>query len=347
MTRKFAPLLVLGALLLAACGQPTAAPPAATHTVTDMTGHQVSVPVTVNKVGTNYPAVNQILYMLGAMDKLVATDKTEAATGGLFTTMYPRLKSISAPFTAASANVNAEELLRDKPDVVFVSSSSPAAAKVQSLGIPAVSIAAFNSPKQLEDGVTLIASVLGGGAPAVAQKFRQYYDGAVRRATDATAKLPPTSRPKVYYTANGPLSTEGGKSIVTTWMNQAGADNIAALHGVSAPPVFATVTLENLIAWNPDFIICRDASAKQQILADPRWQGVTAVRTHHVIANPKGVFVWSVRSGESALQPLWAAKTFHPDLFANLDIKQEVRNFYQTFYHHTLTDAELSGILNP
>ncbi len=110
---------------------------------------------------------------------------------------------------------------------------------------------------------------------------------------------------------------------------------------------FATATLESVLGWNPDFIICRDPATKQKILQDPRWRSIAAVRNNRVVINPQGVFVWSVRSGESALQPIWAAKTFHPDLFADLDMRKEVRDFYQNFYAYTLSDQRLDGILNP
>ncbi|WP_020500537.1 ABC transporter substrate-binding protein [Sciscionella marina] len=345
--KRIVPLL-LGLLLLTACGQATStAPRGASRTVVDMTGRTVTVPATVTKVGTNYPAVNEILYLLGGIDRLVATDKGEKTDSALFGQLYPRIKSVSAPFTGASAEVNAEQLLADKPDVVFVVAGSSAAQRMQHLGIPAVTLTAFNTPQQIEAGVSLIARVLGGDAPARAKRFTQYYNQNIEKVTAVTKAIPDADRPKVYYTANGPLSTEGGNSIVTTWMNQAGARNIAAEHGVTAPPVFATVTLENILAWNPDFIVCRDAPACREILADPRWQAATAVREHRVLVNPQGTFVWSVRSAESALQPLWAAKTLHPEKFRDLDMSAEVQNFFHTFYGHALTGAQLDEVLHP
>jgi hypothetical protein len=74
--------------------------------------------------------------------------------------------------------------------------------------------------------------------------------------------------------------------------------------------------------------VCRDSATKPQILADARWSNIAAVRNHRLYVNPQGVYVWSVRSAESALQPLWAAKTFHPDLFADIDMTNEVRQSY-------------------
>ena len=43
----------------------------------------------------------------------------------------------------------------------------------------------------------------------------------------------------------------------------------------------------------------------------------------------------------------WMAKQMHPDLFEDLDIEQEVREYYAQFYGIELTDEQLDLILNP
>jgi iron complex transport system substrate-binding protein len=352
----YAILLVLALLVLTGCSQsatatrppnPTQAPAPTTRTVVDLAGRTVTLPAHVDRVGTNYPAVNQIVYMLGGADRLVATSQGTAAQFPFFESLYPRLKDIPTPFGAATTDVNIEALVTTKPQVVFVSSNTAMVAKMESVGIPVVVLAAFNDPDQLKAGIKLVGDVLGNDAPARAQRFSQYYDANISRVASKIKDIPTASQPKVYYTAGNPLQTEGKGSIVTVWINEGGGRNIAAENGVTAPPTFATVSPETLVQWNPDFIVCRDPATKQQVLQDPRFRTIAAVRDNHVYINPQGVFVWSVRSGESALEPLWAAKTFHPDLFPDLDMRKEVQNFYQTFYSHTLTDQQLDSILTP
>lgn len=46
------------------------------------------------------------------------------------------------------------------------------------------------------------------------------------------------------------------------------------------------------------------------------------------------------------LQPLFLAKTLHPDLFPNLDLTAEVKNFYSKFYSYQLSDAQVNAILS-
>jgi hypothetical protein len=47
---------------------------------------------------------------------------------------------------------------------------------------------------------------------------------------------------------------------------------------------------------------------------------------------------------EEALQIQWAAKMLHPDLFRDLDVRTEARNFYRTFFNYSLTEAELDQV---
>ena len=341
-------------LVLAACGGATTAPTgagappatghAATRTVVDAAGRTVTIPSQVTRVGTNITYANEMIYLLGGINKLVATDDYSAAHLPFFDAIYPPFKNIPQPFGALTPTVNPEQLLSTHPQVVFLQGQG-LLPQLTNIGLPVVVLPYFTTPQQLQACVTLIAEVLGGPAPAQAQRFATFYNQAVAQATGPTASIPTANRPTAYYTGGDPLQTAGAGSIVTTWMNEGGARNVAADTGPSGP--FTTVTLEQVLGWNPDYIICRDASTKPQILNDPRWQAIAAVRNHHVIVNPGGVFVWSASSAESALQPLWAAQTFHPDLFPHLDMRQVVRDFYQQFYNFTPSDQQVTQTLQP
>ena len=44
---------------------------------------------------------------------------------------------------------------------------------------------------------------------------------------------------------------------------------------------------------------------------------------------------------------LWMAKQNHPDLFADVNMDEELKNYYQKFYNVTLTDTDIERIYNP
>jgi iron complex transport system substrate-binding protein len=57
------------------------------------------------------------------------------------------------------------------------------------------------------------------------------------------------------------------------------------------------------------------------------------------------VYPWERGSPEQALQVLWAAKTLHSHLFADIDVRAEALKFYKEFFGYTLTDADLGQML--
>ena len=46
------------------------------------------------------------------------------------------------------------------------------------------------------------------------------------------------------------------------------------------------------------------------------------------------------------LNILWLAKVLHPDLFADLDLAAEVKEYYSIFYDYELTDEQAADLLN-
>jgi iron complex transport system substrate-binding protein len=318
----------------------------ATRTITDMAGRKVTIPAHVTRVASDYPAVAQIVFMLGAGSELVGDNEGTAPAGSLFATVDPAMAKVPSPFSADTSHVNVEQLAGARPQLVFL---SPGAATIipqlQKLGIPAVVISAFAGPPSLKAGVSLIGSILGGQAPAKASAYASFYDGAVAKATAATKSVPASQRPGVLYNAGSPTITEGKGSIVTAWITEAGGVNVAAEHGVTG--VLKSVNLEDAISWNPDYIVCRDPVTRSQVLGDPRWKTVAAVREHHVLIDPQGVFVWAVRSAEAALQPLWTAEMLYPKLVSAAEVRQQTSQFYKEFYSYTLSGAQLNTLLGP
>ena len=71
------------------------------------------------------------------------------------------------------------------------------------------------------------------------------------------------------------------------------------------------------------------------------------MQNEEIFVVPSGVYLWSARSAEGALYPLWLAKTFYPERFSDLNLEQKTREFYERFYNYKLSDSELKEILHP
>jgi iron complex transport system substrate-binding protein len=71
---------------------------------------------------------------------------------------------------------------------------------------------------------------------------------------------------------------------------------------------------------------------------------VSAVKNGRVYVNGGGLMHWDYGS-EGILLMEYMAKTLHPDLFTDLDMKTEVKEFYLKFYNYSLTDEQADRIL--
>lgn len=59
------------------------------------------------------------------------------------------------------------------------------------------------------------------------------------------------------------------------------------------------------------------------------------------------MFWWCRETCEAVLQPLWLASQLYPDVFADIDMRAETRDFYQRFFGYRLDDADVTAFLHP
>lgn len=108
---------------------------------------------------------------------------------------------------------------------------------------------------------------------------------------------------------------------------------------------FLDVTMEQVIAWDPEVILVGGLTPPDIIRNDPRWKTIRAVRNNRVYTCPEGVFIWGHGSSEGHLFVLWLAGLLHPDRFRSFDLIGETRDYFARFYHYPLTENEARRIL--
>ena len=313
-----------------------------TKVIKDVDGKEVTVPVTAQRVANLWHANNQVLLTLGGGPKLAATTNY-VTTIPWFRQVYPEITKVPAPITASN-DLNMEELIAAKPDVVLVSNEKQAEA-VRNAGMTAVRVG-FSDMDGLMQTVNLTAEVLGTqGAYERAQKYNEYMKKNLKLIEERLKDLPDSERPKVLHLGSGTdVHTVSGTGIVIDeWIKIAGGTNAA-----SSVKGMKSVSMEQITSFAPGVIIIGgDTSAKgvETIKSDAAWKDVPAVKNDKLIRNPYGTFNWDRYSTEEALQVLWAAKTLHPDKFTDVDMVKEVREFYSTFFGYQLSDDDAQRIL--
>lgn len=306
---------------------------------------QISLPEHIERVATTWEAQNSIIAMLGYGSKIVATTRTVHEMPA-FRKFVPSIaNAIVAGATAGEINI--EELMRVKPDILFVAGGVPLERRqqLQQAGIPVV---AFhdNSLSAIVERTLITGEMLGPDALRKAKDYRDYFDHNVSRVKEALASIPANRRKKVLHVMGNQLMTSGRPSLNQDWMDMAGAINVAE-HWVQGRQYSVRASMEQILASDPDVIIAMRAQDAAQIRTDPAWKGLRAVREGKVYANPRGMFWWCRETSEEALQFLWLARKLYPDALPRVDMRQETRDFYQRFYGYRLGDDEVTEFLNP
>jgi iron complex transport system substrate-binding protein len=248
----------------------------------------------------------------------------------------------------SDSDINIETLVSARPDIVLASFAGGMPTwlqKVEETRIPVV-LMPGNNFEDIKTTIRMTGEILGPTGQAVAEDWLTYYDANVKRVAAVTGSISEGQRPRVLHTLRPTILTvDGVGGLVNDWITNSGGVNVT----VEIPGNSGTATMEQIIKWNPDIIICGtepNAENAQKILTDPQWSGIKAVKDKRVYVNPTGVYLWDRHSGEGALQVLWAAKLLYPDRFQDVDIRKEANEFYNRFFHYSLTDSDFDSIMN-
>lgn len=342
-------LIALVGIFIAGCGasETGSAPNSDSEKteVTDFQGNKIAVPKKIEKVATAWDDFNASVLVCGAGKKIVATGNIPGAAPML----YKVDQQMNNALVTFGNNFNIEDLLKNKPDVIFINSTSKNLTKLEDSGIPVVTVQVTNFD-ELKKSMLITGNALGDDALQRAKAYNKYFDEKINQIKSATSDIPPEERPKVLHLQGtiNPVVCDGVQSTIDDWITTAGGVN-------AAQDVVGTVkeiSMEQVNKWNPDIIILGTSgdngihTAVEDIYNDPKWQNINAVKNHRVYVNPNGCYMWDRNTPEEALQIQWAAKIFWPDKFKDIDIIKETQSFYKQFFDYDLSTEDAQKIIN-
>ena len=139
-----------------------------------------------------------------------------------------------------------------------------------------------------------------------------------------------------------------GTGFYNYWIENSGALNPAKdLSGDAL-----NVNMEQIYEWNPSIIYIGNFTELQpsdlmnNTLEGQDWSVVDAVKEGQVYKIPIGGYRWDPPGVETPLMVKWLAKIQHPELFENMDMKEEIKTFYKDVYNFEISEEMLSDILD-
>ena len=196
--------------------------------------------------------------------------------------------------------------------------------------------------KELQDSFRAIGQMLGKEERA--QQFIDAYSQAYEEIKSYADQVEQAEKPKVLYLRDSELKLQGNDNFIKEALEIAGADNVAA--------DVSEITMEEIIKINPDIILLSNFDTfvpddlYQNKMEGQDWSQVKAVMEKKVYKVPMGIYRWDAPGVETPLMMKWLARLIQPDIFSDIDMEQEVRDFFESYFQTTLTDEDLSQIMN-
>ncbi|MDR0615911.1 MAG: ABC transporter substrate-binding protein [Synergistaceae bacterium] len=329
--------------------------------ITDSVGRKVTLPDEINRVviSSIWPLPSVYCLFEGSAKKLVGIHPASmsAAQNSMLARVTPDILKASTGFTKGN-DINMEELLKLRPDVVFYAPASEGETDAEyeqfkAAGIPAVAFSTFtwnfDCVKTFENWVKLLGEVLQRQDEAAG--IAAYGHEAYENIQKTFAANPGMKKPKVlilFEYKDGFITTSGSNFFGQYWIESSGGINVAS--GLSGMP---EINMEQVYQWDPDIIFITNFSpALPEDLLENKieghdWRGVSAVKNGKVYKFPLGMYRWFPPSSDTPLALKWLAQKTHPDLFPDMDMEKEVLDYYERFYKVKLTDDDLYKIFHP
>jgi iron complex transport system substrate-binding protein len=334
---------LLGVTALAAASASPRAQPV--RAVTDDVGRRAEVPVKVARVYAAGPPASILVFALAPEKLLGWTSPFRPEERPFVPVEYADLPALGR-LTGRGNTANVEVVLAARPDlIVDYGSIRPTLAsladRVQAqTGIPYLLLdGAFD---RMPHSLRKLGEILGEAERG--ESWARFAEGILDDIAVRVKRVLLARRPRVYY-GRGPRGLDTGLagSINMESIERIGATNVAAALGQGG---LVRVSVEQVLAWNPDAIVTIDRNFYASVWHDPLWQGLAAVRSGRVFLSPNVPFGWIdfPPSVNRLLGLRWLARTLYPDVFPE-DLRPFVREFYTRAYHQTPTPAQLDALV--
>ena len=322
-----------------------------TREITDMAGRKVTVPAAedIESVFSSGPVAAIFMYMV-APDKLLGWNyELNDVEKSIILEKYHDL-----PNFGMGDAINYEAVIAANPTIALNCGKindamvSDCDALSKSLGIPVIAV--DNELNNSAEAFRFMGELLG--VEDHAEELAEYSE---KIFTDiaSLADIPEDEKVSVYF-GNGEdsLETAPRGSQHAQILDAVNVTNVADLELGDGSRV--QISAEQLLAWNPDVIVVNGEpkadksgnSAAEDILSNPDYASLKAVQDNKVYGTPNAPFSWVDRpAGPNRLIGMrWLSAVVYPE-YIKCDVNEEIREFFNLFYHVDLSDEQLENVL--
>lgn len=339
MKKRIVSLLLAFAMTLgmAACAE-------SARVFVDDCGREVTVPEEIKAVVPSGP-LSQIILFAIAPDMFVGlADEWSDTAKGIIPDDYLDLPVLGQLYGSASLNV--EELAAVGPQIIVDIGEAKKSVAGDMYGleaqtrIPSVHIDA--SLATMPDAYRKLGRLLGREekGEALASFCERVYSRTVaimeQVGDDKVSALYILGQDGLNVMAKGSYHAE----LIDLLTN-----NAAVVDNPVAKGSGNEVTMEQIVLWDPDFILFAPGSICETVSERETWKELRAVASRDYIEVPEGPHNWmgTPPAVQRYLGLIWLTAALYPD-YCDYDVKAEVMEFYELFYGCALSEEQYDAL---
>ncbi|MBU5425366.1 ABC transporter substrate-binding protein [Tissierella pigra] len=301
--------------------------------ITDHLGRTVTLDKKAEKIVSGYYITTSMMIALGLEDN-VAGIEAKAKSRPIYSLAAPEF--LELPNVGTAKEFNLEGTIALEPDLVILPIRlKDAVESLEKMGIKVIAVNPENMDLLKE---TLKIVGLATGTTERADRLISYYDNKYIQIE----KLAGAEKKKVYLGGNSDFLSTAAKNMYQNHMIEAaGGINVAS---DIDDTYWATISYEQLIAYNPDIIVIVPEAdyTKDDIINDAKLAGINAVKNNRIYVMPDTFEAWDSPVPSSILGTMWLTFVINEDTQNFDDFKEEVANFYETFYDFTVDREKIT-----
>lgn len=295
--------------------------------IIDAANRKISLAEPAQSVATTWGgSVNPYLYALGVGDRIVATNNKS----GIHQAAIPNIDDIPS---VGSWKLDKEALAQLSPDVYIHGwAASEQLEGANEIGVCSIGIKT-NSFSDVADTINLLGQVFG--VEDRAAYVNDYCASILSIIIEHVANVSDEEKPIVFVMAEetGAVASDIYDTIEEMISIAGGMSCVPA--NISEGTDIVNVGLETIFTWNPDYLFLQSVFGElsaEEILSDPAWNAMDAVKSGKVYTIPCEFDTWSSASPSSILGALYMSIQLYPELYSDINFETIVIDFYKNVY---------------
>jgi len=339
--KKLTAICLILSLLLCGCARSETPSGAQTREFTDSLGRTVTVPAQITRIAITGP-LSQVYIIPLAGDMLVGVSNAFAEDAALYLPAYISEKPEIGQLYGCKGEMDLEALLAAAPDVV-IDIGEPKKTMSEDLdtltaqtGIPFIHVDA--TVATAPEAYRTLGRLLGREEKA--EELALWGENTYAMIASMMEKVDADGARKgiLYCLGSKGTNVMAEGSFHAETVNMMGR-NLAVVEEVSFSGDGNQVDLEQILLWDPEFIIFDPASCYDSVAGDAQWQELSAIASGNYYKTPYGPYGWlsSPPAVQRYLGMLWLGELLYPE-YTEYDLQEEVTEYYKLFYGCELTN---------